>query len=1799
MRIADLIRIPPVRTVVRVADLSDRKLCRDMVENFIVTGEVAFALGNILEKVGSLQGQGFFIVGNYGSGKSHLLNIISLSLGDEQAREVLREAVLENGTTGDEVLTDSVEKAALVKPLMVEISLVEHNSREYLEDIVLFRVEEKLQSRLENVSKHLQPLPPGWREKPRAQAFKVLQEALQEEGWGGLVLLLDELSEFLRSKPDSRSYNEDIRFLQYLGEFAETIPAWVIATLQENIENTGSIAGEMLHKIKDRYPVRFPLTGQHVREIVSRRLVKKEDGAEEVLSRVFEEYLRSFGTLPFSRQNFYALYPVHPLTVDLLDELRPLFSQQRGVVDFIHYRLTGDSRRGIEPFKENPAECLLTPDHIFDHFRDRIRETVETNPYSEQVFRYFEREIGNIFEDADDAATALRLVKILVLGALSPGGRRFSAEDLAAMLLYRYTELESQVNYDYIEELLEQMLRNGAYLNAEQKEDSAGDRKPSPRVYYLDLQADIAVLVKKKIEGVLGALPLIDRRTIWVLFPLLEDFFLPFSELQTAPEQDTEISWQGTKRYGKIIFSAAEDLSVGYIRELQEELAYEETDFLFCIAFPVYEDEEDRVEFSSILTQARGDFLSSLVFWAPRPITAAEEEELREAYALLVLREEYAADESPTGKRMGEHLQGLLEEKKRRVREIFKEIYLQGTLEAGSGELEPSNLGYMSFADLVKNLAGEVLKERFPRHAEIRPQGEVSGSVLQRILDQIASPQEEEAGLEKGSMMIVENCLKPLGVVKKRGRGYVLEINPRQSSLVSEFLSFLPEEGRVPLQELYRKLRKGPFGLSRESFQILGLAMTLSGAISVYQGGKRLSPSQVNYYRFAKIDEVGPGTLIRAELQKVLEDIPFLPERLRRTPLTFSAQQALWEHISSFKEDWEQKLNYLKQQIGRSGELSLFKSVDWAKIEKILQRINEFLREIKTSYTSQEGLERFLAAYQASPLLPDDFAKAEALEKYFYSDHEHMTRIGFYLQNPKLQIPEGERYEGLRQRRDLMLELLQEESLLLEEKYRERVKREFGLFVEEYGSQYVREHNRFFSPEALQTYRSIMESPAYQLLENLSRINALVVSDDFVGLNRQLSSVLARQCRQAEKPALRERPTCSCGFLLGEKVSFPMSSELEARVLRGIRQYLEALQEENTRKQLESYRKSMEQVGKRHEVTPLSKLLTMDGTKEDIVEELSSLVNRRVVDHINQALMGSAVIAERSGQKLMEMLSGRVFTYQQLQELIKSWVESESGELPSYIRIVEESAMDQGSLYYAGPAKGKRGPETVAETSFPGAKLLVEEENPELVPLMLQLGEKDFFAFSLLLGWLNLQGGFSSQVLEKVAGLLGIESGVQDLEKMEEKLSSLGEKMLGFQEFGEKAFLEQMAGYLDKKAEPAELWELFLASGIKEEKPHRFDFLLEKMAQEPFLPQILKELGRRLLRQLQAEELEGNLRVMVGSIQGTKKELSRESSSAGSEKNPYLPEKKITFLTLLEKVASCILIVVGAECMASSEPEKDGDWEKIYRGLYHFEKELDFAVELSRLESVQGDLPTGRWKNSYTASLKKLFKNFSRYLKKGKGEKRQNLEGLFMGIKRQVKKRNYGGGVYLFILDGVRLDLWEALMEEARGDFPLALLKDGFTWAQVPTVTEVQLQPLKKGSILGHIVNVNEEIISELVEDPPSLLQALDNGQRFSGEGLLSPLSALKFDFVDEKIHASREGILALQEEMLLQARRKLWPFLETVPANSLLLFAADHGFRTNMHFSGLDKEEPRYLHGDSTFFEVLAPWGLLEKGRK
>ena len=75
LRIGDLIEVPPVQTVIRLEEGRTRSL--GIAESFVFTEEVSAHFAVLADALAKDHGRGFFLQGDFGSGKSHFLAALS------------------------------------------------------------------------------------------------------------------------------------------------------------------------------------------------------------------------------------------------------------------------------------------------------------------------------------------------------------------------------------------------------------------------------------------------------------------------------------------------------------------------------------------------------------------------------------------------------------------------------------------------------------------------------------------------------------------------------------------------------------------------------------------------------------------------------------------------------------------------------------------------------------------------------------------------------------------------------------------------------------------------------------------------------------------------------------------------------------------------------------------------------------------------------------------------------------------------------------------------------------------------------------------------------------------------------------------------------------------------------------------------------------------------------------------------------------------------------------------------------------------------------------------------------------------------------------------------------------------------------------------------------------------------------------------------------------------------------------------------------------------------------------------
>ncbi|HEY7202471.1 MAG TPA: DUF6079 family protein, partial [Candidatus Dormibacteraeota bacterium] len=747
-RIADLVDVTDAETVVRLDGTPGR------LDELVLTGDVTRSLGAVLEAAGGATGAGFLLVGHFGSGKSHFLAALAELLAAPDAARGLR-----GWDAG------ARELALAARPsLAVTVPLVEYRAAANLEDVVWRRAWQAL-------GRAAAPL-----DSDRAAAWAGLLDAVRAGGAAGLLLVVDELSEFLRAKRGP-ALTEDLRFLQFLGEWARQAPVLVVAALQESLEEVASVSERELARIRDRYPVRLGLSMRHVEDLVRGRLVPLREGAEAEVERAHRRLRTALPGWQITPERFHACYPLHPDTLTLLDGLRFLFSQQRGVVDFICRQLRGDAAAGIPAWQERPADDLLCPDRVYDHFQVRLRERVETARLAETVVPYYERTAPAVLDGEADREMALRGVKLLTLVAASPLERRRDARDLAGMLLCRVSALDPGANAAYLERaVLEPLAAHGAYVVA---------RRDGPATTYeVELEADAGLAAARLVEQERARLLPDDRRVIDMLLDLGGTPALSMTLLRQAGRSRRQVIWQNTLRHLLVTAARLGELDEPEIAGLVSSMERIHAEACLVIAEP-----EPGID----LAERAGELAAvspRLAIWVPAPLEPGELEFAADLFCRqTVLRQ--ASEEGRGG--LLDFLRRSVESDVSRAREVMRRCAFQGRLVAAEldGGADLPALSGLAFDGVLRGIAGPLLHALHPRHREVQPHAElVSDRHVRRLISvALAGPRLTLAAAEReGVRPHVEGYLVPLGVARKRGDGYAIAPDPARSPAVAELL---------------------------------------------------------------------------------------------------------------------------------------------------------------------------------------------------------------------------------------------------------------------------------------------------------------------------------------------------------------------------------------------------------------------------------------------------------------------------------------------------------------------------------------------------------------------------------------------------------------------------------------------------------------------------------------------------------------------------------------------------------------------------------------------------------------------------------------------------------------------------------------------------------------------------------------------------------------------------------------------------------------------------------------------------
>jgi len=1719
LRIRDLVEVPDIRTVIQLEDVKDDNLRRMIVETFVLTSEVQSNLQAVFTSLTAPEGRGVFLKGHFGSGKSHFLSMLSLLIKYPRSWET----VLSQAPSLDE-FEQKLDKRHF---MVVEISLVQHRGSEFLEDIVLRSISEGLR---DEVAARFEGA------ETRHDTFSRLKVLLEEEGYSGMVILIDELSEFLRSKSDARAYNEDIRFLQYLGEEASSFPFWIIASLQEWIEETGEIHQDTFNKIKDRYRIRLSLGRAHIEELVSERLIRHKEGAEIRITKLFEDLKSYFPNFPVTRERFIRLYPVHPATSSLLDRLKPLFSEHRGVVDFIHFRLRGDPERHIPSWLDKPMNELLTPEILFDHFLDRIRERSETQIYVQRVFETSQDEIPDLFQDPDQRNIALVVIKLLILFAISPVKYKYTVRHMAEMVLFQITPMEAEINYQFLHDILDRLAKEGSYVRVETRDD------PLDNHYTIDLKADIGGIMRRRIRHMASEFFPEDRRLFWKTAAMVDTPYLPLSDWVDTGRQRVTLLWQHTQRVGTLLLRQLDELSVNELEGLSRQWARSEEDFFLLVGTTHNRDEQYRHVKNDLLLKIREHQPGTFLFWIP----GSFEEDikwLKEILAALLLKEGVNRQSKDKTQQGDDFLQAFVDREKSRLIEYFSKRYYHGILLWDENRVDLSRFGYLSQEKFLTEFVHPLLQRRFPKHSRIQPYMDAlaPGILMEMLKDFLSSGMLLVDDRSKfGIRDVLDGLLQPMGLVKRKGNHYELQVNPKQNELARYFFSQLAERDTAPMEEMYWAFRKGPYGLLKSHFELLVLALLFSGHLVAYRGMHRKGPDELTRSGLKGITSLGKGEIIGEEIRQAMSKHPLIPRKYRDMPVTLASQEELWAEIKTGKPAAIEDLETLRSKIEWAAPFEAFKNMPFKDVLKDIEDLTAQWNEVKVSLTSREGLERFISAGFREPFLEKKIKAVEGC-RGFLDRAERALFVYQYLTDQKLHIPDIEPYAQetqvrekgvnenfaqagyaeLRQDRAEVLNYFQVTSASLTPQALEGLFDHFESFQRIYTKIYVDAHQRARGGSQFEPYEQLTRSRRYSLLKRLDQLEMISVEHDRRSIDQGISSVLLKRCSQSPQDVLQGQPACSCGFQLGESTYIRPLREIERAMDLGIKETIDAFKAPAIQEKIVPFLEGLDLVGKKKEADAIRQFLALSAHEEPFLDQLDQCLTPQVIRNINEAFRGKVVVVKRDLDHLYQKLIHRKYTLAQTRKIIEDWLTEEAISMDTFLHFL-----------------GKGGTEPSDQTKE-GFRVFLKEQFNHLLFLHREIGHHQLVRAMITSYW-SKQYNIPTQKLLEIFPFL--ERGAQsENERWVVHLIELARSLRS----QEPRLFESLVSEVEETASfMKELW-----SALPSFSP------AEVFEKEFVFPLVLKEAFERVMcGKPEKEDLTGLL----------------DSDTQKPGEDSLFREQRDEMVKALKNYHLLKEKSLGLKSLKDSGPNAYAKWET------YFIKNVSSIPSListlyGQLDRIGTRVPPFLRKEhkDVIRKLNGIKGNFSEFYQsalplweKAEGPRPMMIQDIpaLLSKKRRVPDHKQ---VFYVLMDGMRWDLWECIKSDFFGKWPnfFRIVREGAFWANQPSNTPSQLSRFEQAFRLTY-----PDV------DPKELL--------------------LKVSGIDEKIHTEKGPLTHLFASVISYLEIELLFRLKKLPSRSLLILFSDHGFVENPAFNPADKyESPRYLHGKDSPFEVIIPW--------
>lgn len=539
MKYKDLIQFEPIKSVVVLKDAAENNLAQSLVDTYVISDRMADMISDVI--IEQLQFQrpidhkGIMIVGNYGTGKSHLMSVIAAIAEFKDTSKFIH----------NKYISEKAEKEieGKFKVLRVEFDGIQASLSEVLyQEITNFLQENEV----DYVMPDLARLINNKDELKRMMA--TFHEVYPDHGF---LLVIDELLDYLRTRKDQELIL-DLAFLRAMGEICQTTRFRLITGVQEMLFDNPKFqfVAQELRRVKER-TVQAVIVREDIEFVVSQRLLKKDDRQKALIREHLLKFAPLYDKLGEQIEKYTALFPIHPAYLSAFENVRVV--EKRVALTTISDEI--EELLEIDVPDNNPG--TISYDNYWLYIQaDR---TLRIDRDVREVLEKSDVLIDRIENGFPKARAAYKPLAKRIIQALSVF--RLTTDDIKVKLGVTSSELKDQLflHIDFpdldsdflnatIDTVLNEIMKSVSYQFISMNRDNGQ--------YYLDLEKviDIDSLIKEKAELLVGNQ--LDRYYFEILEKLIDEN--SSSYIAGFRIWEHELNWHAQKvtRPGYLFFGA-------------------------------------------------------------------------------------------------------------------------------------------------------------------------------------------------------------------------------------------------------------------------------------------------------------------------------------------------------------------------------------------------------------------------------------------------------------------------------------------------------------------------------------------------------------------------------------------------------------------------------------------------------------------------------------------------------------------------------------------------------------------------------------------------------------------------------------------------------------------------------------------------------------------------------------------------------------------------------------------------------------------------------------------------------------------------------------------------------------------------------------------------------------------------------------------------------------------------------------------------------------------------------------------